>query len=104
MSAPRGREVRAGGEVWSVRELTVSRGDARWAMAYWFQNRRRVEANEFSARWNLFTDALRRRPADTAMVRVMTPVMPGDAAGYDAVAAFSGELIPHVRRALTTAR
>jgi len=99
MSEPRVREVNTASGRWSVREITVSRGDAHWAMTYWFQGRERIEADEFAARWNLFTDAVRRRPSDTAMVRVMTPVTPGDAAGHDVLAAFSSELIPQIDQA-----
>jgi EpsI family protein len=104
MSEPALREVVTGGRSWTVREVVVSRGTARWAMNYWFQNRQRVDYNEFAARWHVFTDALRRRPSDTAMVRVMTPVSTDEAAGRAAVAAFAGTLIPQVDRALATAR
>ena len=70
-------------------------------MTYWFQGRQRVEADEFSARWNLFADALRRRPSDTAMVRVMTPLPSAtpDAGAHDILAAFSGDMIPQLHRA-----
>jgi EpsI family protein len=104
MSEPAVREIRTATGTWTVRELTVSRDGSRWAMTYWFQGRQRVEANEFAARWNLFTDALRRRPADTAIVRVMTPLAVGDAGAHDALALFSGDLIPEIQRALATAR
>ena len=103
MSEPRVREVQTSTGTWSVREITVSRDNAHWAMTYWFQNRQRIEADEFAARWNLFTDAVRRRPADTAMVRVMTPITPGDASGHEVLAAFTRELIPQVDRAFRTA-
>jgi EpsI family protein len=104
MSEPSVREIHAAGGTSTVRQLTVSRDTARWAMTYWFQGRRRVEADEFSARWNLFTDAIRRRPSDTAMVRVMTPLSAGDAGAHDELAAFSGDLIPHIQHAFVTAR
>jgi EpsI family protein len=104
MSEPLVRQIRTAAGTWSVREITVSRDQARWAMTYWFQGRQRVEADEFTARLNLFTDALRRRPADTAMVRVMTPLSPGDTAAHTMLATFSGDLIPQVHRALVTAR
>lgn len=104
MSQPMLREVGSGGAAWTVREVTVSRGTQRFAMSYWFQNRQRVDYNEFAARWHVFTDALRRRPSDTAMVRVLTPVPADDTAGRVAVAAFAGMLIPQVDRALATGR
>jgi EpsI family protein len=110
MSEPAVRTIRTAAGAWNVREIAVSRGNSRWAMTYWFQGRQRVEADEFGARLNLFKDALRRRPADTAMVRVMTPVSSGDIASitdpaaHAMLAAFSGDLIPQVHRALLTAR
>jgi len=104
MSEPAVREVGTAARTWAVREVTVSRGNARWVMSYWFQNGQRVDYSEFSARWHVFTDALLRRSSDTAMVRVMTPVSADDTAGRAAVAAFAGELIPQVERALATAR
>lgn len=103
MSEPAVREIRTADGTWSVREITAARNDARWAMTYWFQGRQRVEADEFAARLNLFTDALRRRPSDTAMVRVMTQLSPGDTAAHDVLATFAGNLIPQVHRALVTA-
>ena len=104
MSAPSLRQVGSAAGAWTVREVTVSRGTDRFAMSYWFQNRQRVDYNEFAARWHVFTDALRRRPSDTAMIRVMTPVPADDASGRMAIAAFAGTLIPQVERALATAR
>jgi len=104
MSAPSLREVGSQGSTWTVRDVTVSRGTDRFAMSYWFQNRQRVDYNEFAARWHVFTDALRRRPSDTAMVRVMAPVPADDTAGRAAIAVFAGTLIPQVDRALATAR
>ena len=107
MSEPAVRTVGSGTDAWTVREVVVSRDTARWAMSYWFQNRQRVDYSEFAARWHVFTDALRRRPSDTAMVRVMTPLPSDDAAGTAGragVAAFAAMLIPQVDRALATAR
>jgi EpsI family protein len=102
MSEPSLRQVSSEAGTWTVREVTVSRGTARWAMSYWFQNRQRVDYNEFASRWHVFTDALRRRPSDLAMVRVMSPVPADDTAGRTAIATFAGMLIPQVDRALAT--
>ena len=56
MSEPAVREVGSAAGTGTVRDVTVSRGNARWVMSYWFQNRQRVDYNEFSARWHVFTD------------------------------------------------
>jgi len=104
MGEPAVRAIRTDGGTWSVREITAARNNARWAMTYWFQGRHRVEADEFAARVNLFTDAIRRRPSDTAMVRVMRPLESGEADGpaHDGLAAFAAVLIPQVHHALVT--
>lgn len=104
MSEPSVREVHTATGTRLVREVTVARGESRWAMIYWYQTPHRIDHDEFASRWHLFTDALQRRPADTAMVRVMAPLSDHDAAGRDAVAAFTSELIPQVERALATGR
>ncbi len=58
---------------WLVRTVDVSRGRARFAMAYWFQGRQRVESDEIRARLHLLGDALRRRPTDASLVRLIVP-------------------------------
>ena len=73
-------------------------------MTYWFQGRDRIDSNEFAARWHLFTDALWRRPADTTMVRVMTPLADAASSGHETLVAFASVLIPQVDTALSTAR
>lgn len=77
-----------------VRELTVAREGARYALTYWFQSRHRIVANELSARLHLLGDALQRRPADASLVRL---IMPGAGASQrDEMAAFAARLIPAI--------
>jgi len=101
MSEPAVRTLQTASGVWTVREVTVSRAGSHWAMSYWYQTRDRVDHNEFAARWHLFTDALWRRPADTALVRVMTPTPGSNAAEHAVLAAFATDLIPVVGSAFT---
>jgi EpsI family protein len=81
-----------------VRELVVKRNDAVFAMTYWYQNRGRVLSGEASTRLRLLADAVRRRPADVGLVRVMTPLSNEAGAGREGVAAFSALLIPELER------
>jgi len=60
-------------------------------MSYWYQNRQRVDYSEFSPRWHVFAELLRRRPSDTAMVRVMTPVSAEDAPRRAAAPTFAAD-------------
>lgn len=81
---------------WGVRELTVERGATRYALTYWFQSHDRIVADELSARFHLLRDALRRRPTDTGLVRVMMPVSGSGIEERDTIAAFAANLIPAI--------
>ena len=88
-----------------IRELTVAREGARYALTYWFQSRHRIVADELSARLHLLGDALRRRPADAGLARLIMP-LGRDSAGdggsgdggtqRDRMAAFAARLIPEI--------
>lgn len=82
-----------------VRALTVQRGDRAFGMAYWFQTRDRVVSGELSTRLHLLGDALRRRPTDAGLVRVMAPVTDTGSA-RDAVLSFASRLVPALSRVL----
>jgi EpsI family protein len=58
---------------WPIRELLVERGSLKYVLAYWFQTRSRIVSDEFSSRLYLLADALRRRPVDTGLVRLIVP-------------------------------
>ena len=81
-----------------VRELTVRRNKALFAMAYWYQSRERVLTGEFATRFQLLGDSLRQRPADVGLVRVMTR-LPNEDADRAAVATFATLLIPQLAEA-----
>jgi EpsI family protein len=82
-----------------IRALTVERGQRKYAMAYWFQSRDRVLSGEFSTRFHLLADALRRQPTDAGLVRVMAPIAAsGDA--EQAVLGFAARLVPELARIL----
>jgi EpsI family protein len=63
--------VHAGERTWDVRRLIIDRKGYRLAMAYWFQHRGGVVANEFRQRLNLLTSGLQGKSTDAALVRVM---------------------------------
>ena len=79
-----------------VRELTVRRNKALFAMAYWYQSRERVLTGELATRFQLLTDSLRQRPADVGLVRVMTPLKNEGASERKAVSSFATTLIPQL--------
>ena len=82
-----------------VRELVVRRNTAVFAMTYWYQSRGRVLTGEASTRLKLLGQALRGRPADVGLVRVMTPLTVDAGAGREGVIAFSTVVIPALEQA-----
>ena len=81
---------------WDIRELIVERGASRYALSYWFQSRDRIIADEFAARFYLLADAVRRRPTDAGLVRVMMPVAGAGTSEQATLAAFASNLIPEL--------
>lgn len=58
--------------------VVIQRGEQRQLVYYWFQQRGRIITNEYLVKWYLFWDALKRNRTDGAMVRLMTPIEPGE--------------------------
>ena len=73
------------GEGLPVNRAIIELGDQRQLVYYWFKQRERFLTNEYSVKWYIFTDALTRQRTDGALVRLVTPLHPGeDAAAADA--------------------
>ena len=81
-----------------VREMIVRNNKAVFALAYWYQNAGRVLTGEANMRLTLLGDALRRRPADVGLVRVMAPMTGEYATVREAVRDFSVLLLPELER------
>jgi EpsI family protein len=79
-----------------VRELTARLDRTQYALTYWYQSRHRIVASEYAARLHLFGDAIRRRPADAGLVRVMMPATGSGEQQRDTLAAFAARLIPEI--------
>lgn len=62
-----------------VNRYVVSNGDSRKLVLYWYQNAKRVTANEYLSKFYLIYDALRYHRSDEALVRVTTDLGVGDA-------------------------
>jgi EpsI family protein len=58
-----------------VNRYVVSRGDEKSLVLYWYQTRGRVVASEYRAKLYLVADAIRTNRTDTALVRVVVPVI-----------------------------
>jgi exosortase D (VPLPA-CTERM-specific) len=74
-------EVDAGGRELPVNRALIQLGDQRQLVYYWFKQRDRELTNEYAVKWYIFVDALMRHRTDGALVRLITPVRPGEDIG-----------------------
>lgn len=59
----------------SVNRYIVAHGEDRSLVMYWYQSRDRVVADEFKAKFWVMADSLRLNRTDTALVRVVVPIV-----------------------------
>jgi EpsI family protein len=83
----------AGGGSININQYVVSKGEAQSVVFYWYQSQGRVIADEFAAKFHLVSDSIRKHRSDTALVRVIVPIPPGQTTtsekiGVDFVKAF----------------
>jgi EpsI family protein len=84
-----------------VNRYIVERGEEKSLVLYWYQTPYRVIASEYAAKIYLVADAIRYNRTDTALVRVVVPVLNGDEQRADEAAAqFVRESFTVVRRYL----
>jgi EpsI family protein len=88
------------GQEHRVGEYIISNGDNRQFVIYWYQAHGRSVANEYMAKMYLVADAMRLNRTDGALVRVITPISPGDgtAAAKQRAEAFTAQLAPMLPR------
>lgn len=79
-------DVGAGAPI-TVNRYVVASGSQRDMVLYWYQSRDRVVANEYKAKFWVMRDAIRLNRTDTALVRVVVPVVNRDEAQAEATAA-----------------
>jgi EpsI family protein len=86
----------AQGKVHRVGEYIISDGDNRQFVIYWYQAHGRSVANEYMAKIYMVTDAMRLNRTDGALVRVITPIGPGEEtwAARDRAEGFTAQLAP----------
>ena len=86
----------ASGKPHRVGEYLVTNGTATLEVLYWYRNRGRDIAGDYEAKGYLLLQAVRDRRTDGALIRVMTPVLPGEpqSAARARVTGFTAELDP----------
>jgi len=72
-------DVPIGNETIRINHYLVSRGDEASLVYYWYQSQGRAIANEFSAKFYLIEDSIRKHRSDTSLVRVIVPAPRGEA-------------------------
>ena len=61
-----------------INRVVITRDKARELVYYWFVERNRIIANEYWAKWYLLVDAITKNRTDGALVRLVTPLLPGE--------------------------
>ena len=61
-----------------INRVIIARDNDRQLVYYWFVERNRRIANEYWAKWYLLVDAIVRNRTDGALVRLVTPLRPGE--------------------------
>jgi EpsI family protein len=68
-------EIPVAGGTMRVNRDIVQKGGSKALVLYWYQNWNRVDASEYAARMHLLVDAIRYNRTDTALVRVIVPII-----------------------------
>jgi exosortase D (VPLPA-CTERM-specific) len=71
----------ADGAPLEVNRVVIQKGQARQLVYYWFQQRERSLRGEYAVKAYLFWDLLTRQRSDGALVRLVTPMPPGEGTG-----------------------
>jgi exosortase D (VPLPA-CTERM-specific) len=67
-----------GQESFRVNRALIELGTDRELVYYWFKQRDRLLTNEYAVKWFIFVDSLMRHRSDGALIRLVTPLRPGD--------------------------
>jgi EpsI family protein len=60
-----------------INQYVVEKGEAQSVVYYWYQSQGRVIADEFAAKFYLVSDSIKHHRSDTALVRVVVPIIAG---------------------------
>lgn len=84
------------GRTYRVGEYLIGNGEIRQEVLYWYREQGRTVAGEYRAKLDMIIDAMRHNRTDGALIRVITPVDPGEdvADAHNRAVAFTARLIP----------
>ncbi len=88
------------GKDYHVGEYVISNGEQRQFVIYWYQAHGRSVPNEYMAKAYMVADAIRMNRTDGALVRVITPVLPGEtlASARARAIRFTSQMLPSLPR------
>lgn len=66
------------GTPYTHNRMVIAQGESKLLVYYWYEQRGRRIANEFTVKFLVMWDALVRRRSDGAMIRLMTPIKAGE--------------------------
>lgn len=73
-------DVVVNGAPLTVNRYILANGPSQALVYYWYQGRGRVAHNEYTVKWDLLRDAVRRGRSEEALVRIVVPIR--QAPGY----------------------
>ena len=78
----------------------IAKGDERQLVLYWYWAHDRALASEYWAKFYLVADSIRLNRSDGSLVRVITPLLPGEGVevAQQRLLSFAGNLVPRLDR------
>jgi EpsI family protein len=90
---PNGRQI-------IVNEYVIQQGLDKMLVFYWYQDRGRVIASEYSAKFWMVADAISRNRTDGALVRLITPLHDDEVDARARLVSFTQILFPHLENVI----
>jgi EpsI family protein len=94
--------VDAKGHTAHVGEYVITNGDLKDFVIYWYFAHGRSVANEYKAKFYLVADAIRTNRTDGSLIRVLTPMAPGETVrtAKSRAEGFAEQLIPQLSQSI----
>jgi len=93
ISIPDGRQI-------VVNEYVIQQGLDKELVFYWYQDRGRVIASEYSAKFWMVADAISRNRTDGALVRLVTPMNDSEVDARARLVSFTQIVFPHLENVI----
>jgi EpsI family protein len=89
-----------GGPPFEANRYLIAKGDERQLVLYWYWAHNRALASEYWAKFFLVADSIRLNRSDGALIRVITPLLPGEAVdvAQQRLLSFAGNVVPQLDR------